>query len=62
MLLFHFKDWFGVENNYYMESIEKNIAYLSKVTSLNREEQLSMLKRGGIVEKTQPLAAPGKLA
>lgn len=61
-LSFHFQDWFGVENNYYLESIEKNIAYLSKVTSLARENHLSMLKRGGIAEKTQKLAAPNDLA
>lgn len=61
-LAFHFKDWFGVENNYYLESIEKNIAYLSKVTSLNEAKYLSMLKRGGIVERTEALAAPGSLA
>jgi len=57
-LTFHFKDWFGVENNYYMESIEKNIAYLSKVISLDEEQHLSMLKRGGIVEKTRIMTAP----
>lgn len=57
-LAFHFKDWFGVENNYYLESIEKNIAYLSKVTSLNEEKYLSMLKRGGIVEKAEALVVP----
>lgn len=61
-LEFHFKDWFGVENNYYLESIEKNIAYLDKVTSLNEAKYLSMLKRGGIVEKTEALVAPGSLA
>ncbi|HEU0282162.1 MAG TPA: HD domain-containing protein [Gallionella sp.] len=61
-LSFHFKDWFGVENNYYVESIEKNIAYLSKITSLNEEKYLSMLKRGGIVGKTEALVAPGSLA
>jgi len=54
-LAFHFKDYFGIENNYYLESIEKNIAYLSKVISLNEEEHLSMLKRGGIVEKSRAL-------
>lgn len=61
-LAFHFKDWFGVENNYYEESIEKNIAYLSKITPLNEEKYLSMLKRGGIVGKTEALVAPGSLA
>ena len=57
-LALHFKDWFGIENNYYMESIEKNIAYLSKVISLDEEKRLSMLKRGGIVEKSRIMTAP----
>jgi len=60
-LTLHFKDWFGVENNYYMESIEKNIDYLSKVTSLSDEEHLSMLRRAGIVEKAETLIAPERL-
>lgn len=46
----------------YLESIEKNIAYLGKVTSLNEAKYLSMLKRGGIVEKTEALIAPESLA
>jgi len=61
-LTFHFMDWFGVENNYYLESIEKNIAYLDKVTSLNEIKYLSMLKRGGIVKKAEALVAPGGFA
>ena len=59
-LTFHFKDTMGVENNYYLESIEKNIAYLSRVISLNEAEYLSMLKRGGIVEKSQAMQVPGE--
>jgi hypothetical protein len=55
-LSLHFKDMMGVDNNYYLESIEKNIAYLSKVIARD-EEYLSMLKRGGIVEKSQALVA-----
>lgn len=51
-LTFYFKDKFNVERNYYLESIEKNIAYLTKITTLNEEEHFSMLKRGGIVEKS----------
>lgn len=51
-LTLHFKEWFGVETNYYMESIDKNIAYLAKVTSSSKEEYLAMLKRGGIVRRT----------
>lgn len=58
-LSFHFKDWFGVEKNYYVESIKKNIAYLSQVASVNEERYLSMLKRGGIVKKAETLVAPG---
>ena len=58
-LAHHFKDMLGVEKDFYLESIEKNIAYLSKVIALNEEEYLSMLKRGGIVEKSLALAAHG---
>jgi len=52
-LTFHFNDTFGVENNYYMEAIEKNIAYLSEILSLDEAQRLAMLKRSGIVAKTQ---------
>ncbi len=55
----HFKEVLGVGKNYYLESIEKNIAYLSKVIALNEAEYLSMLKRGGIVEKAQAIPVPG---
>ena len=58
-LSFFFKDVMGVDNNYYLESIEKNIAYLKKVVALNEVEYLSMLKRGGIAEKSQALVAHG---
>lgn len=61
-LKYHFKDCYGAENNYYLESIEKNIAYLSKVTELDRTRQLSMLKRGGIVRRAESLIAPEDLA
>ena len=57
-LSFHFKDMMGVENNYYLESIEKNIAYLSKVVEHNEAEYLSMLKRGGIAKKSQAIVVP----
>jgi len=57
-LSYHFKEFMGVETNYYLESIEKNIAYLSKVITLNEEEYFSMLKRGGIIEKSQGLVMP----
>ncbi|MEJ1959655.1 MAG: HD domain-containing protein [Nitrosomonadales bacterium] len=57
-LTFHFMDTLGVENNFYLESIEKNIGYLSKVVALNEEDYFTMLKRGGIVEQAQSLKIP----
>ncbi len=57
-LALHFKDMLGIEKDYYLDSIEKNIAYLSKVIALNEQEYLSMLKRGGIVEKAKTISAP----
>lgn len=51
----YFKDWYGVDCNYYQESIDKNITYLEKVTKLNDSTHFSMLKRGGIVDKTDVL-------
>ena len=56
-LSFYFREVMGVDNNYYLESIEKNIAYLSKVIAQDEAEYLSMLKRGGIAEKSQVLVA-----
>jgi len=50
-LVFYFKDWFGIERNFYMEAIEKNIAYLSKLALLDEREHLSMLRRAGIADK-----------
>lgn len=57
-LTYHFQDTLGVDNNYYLESIRKNIAYLSKVITLDEVEYLTMLKRGGIVEKSQSIVVP----
>ncbi len=56
-LAFHFNDRYGVEMNYYHESIEKNIAYLTKITRESEEMHLAMLKRGGIVEKSETILA-----
>ena len=61
-LSFHFKDWLGVENNYYLESIEKNMAYLATITALDKTATRSMLKRGGIVKKSEPLITHEELA
>lgn len=56
-LSFHFKDRYGVEKNFYQESIEKNIAYLTKITRESEELHLVMLKRGGIVQKSGTILA-----
>jgi hypothetical protein len=53
-LEFHFKDWFGVAQNYYLDSIDKNIAYLSQIISDEDETVFFQnLKRRGIVQKAQ---------
>lgn len=61
-LAFHFKDWFGAERNYYLESLERNMDYLSQATRLDEAECLSMLKRGGIVEKAHVMVVPDEPA
>ncbi len=55
-LSFHFQDVMGVSNNYYLEAIEKNMAYLSKVVANDEAEFLAMLKRNGVVEKSRTLS------
>lgn len=54
-LSFHFKETMGVDNNFYLESIEKNIAYLSKVVSQNEKEFFTRLNRSGISKKSHTL-------
>lgn len=46
----HFSNWLGVNKNFYLESIERNIDYLDKVLAMNKNEWLSMLKRQGIAQ------------
>lgn len=55
-LEFHFKDTMGVSTNYYLQSIENNMAYLAKVIARDQVELSSMLKRNGVVEKSLKLA------
>jgi len=55
----HFKDVMNVENNYYIESIEKNMEYLSQVISREEAEYMSMLKRGGIAEMSKAISQSG---
>lgn len=54
-LSFHFKEMMGVDNNYYLEAIEKNMAYLAKIVAHDEVELFSMLKRNGVVEKSLSL-------
>ena len=54
-LEFHFRDTLGVSNNYYLESIEKNMAYLAKVVAHDEAELFTMLKRNGVAEKSRTL-------
>jgi hypothetical protein len=55
-LEFHFRDTMGVGNNYYLESIEKNMAYLSKVVAHDEAELHTLLKRHGVARRTLVLA------
>lgn len=44
----HFRNLMGIDRNFYMESIEKNFAYLRKIVQLSEEEYLPKLRRGEI--------------
>jgi len=50
-LVRHFDKVRGVRRNYYIESIGRNIDYLSRLVREERSRRLELLKRGGIVEK-----------
>ena len=50
-LKLHFLETTGEERNFYIESMERNIAYLDKVILLNESDWFSMLKRHGIVQR-----------
>ncbi|MCE9634032.1 MAG: HD domain-containing protein [Methylophilales bacterium] len=54
----HFKDWFNLEHNYYMVSVEKNIEYLLKVIAESTSYNLfDNLKRRGIADKAAALVS-----
>lgn len=55
-LEYHFQATLGVRKNYYLESIEKNMRYLSKVVTHDEAELYSMLKRHGVAEISRKLA------
>lgn len=51
----HFRDSLGVEKNYYVESIAKNLDYLSQVIALDEGGYQAKLRRNGVVEKVKTL-------
>lgn len=51
----HFRNSMGTDRNFYLESIESNIEYLSKIISMDEPDSLAMLKRGGIIDKSSGL-------
>lgn len=48
----HFLAVTGVKRNYYLEAIEKNMTYLSKIVARDESELSSMLKRSCAAEKS----------
>ncbi len=58
LLVLHFREWYGVERNYYLESIISNIDYLAQIVQLDESEYPLRLKRGGIVEKMKNMVLP----
>ncbi len=55
-LEFHFRDTMGVGNNYYLQSIEKNMEHLSKVVAYDPAEFFAALRRKGIADSARVLA------
>jgi hypothetical protein len=58
-LSYYFRETLGVENNYYLESIEKNMAYLDRVIAQDEAGYLAMLRRAGIAERSQSVTTLG---
>ena len=57
-LEFHFRDTLGVSCNYYLEAIEKNMAYLTKAVSGGEARCFDMLRRGGVAERARRMDRP----
>lgn len=56
-LTFHFKKSLGIERNFYLESMERNIAYLEQALGMeNAEASLAMLRRCNIVDRARSIA------
>jgi hypothetical protein len=47
----HFAVAQGIDRNFYLESIDRNLGYLQRLIREEREKRLQMLKRGGVVEQ-----------
>lgn len=47
----HFEEERGVDRNYYLESIDRNLDYLAVLVREGRQRRLEKLKRGGIVDR-----------
>jgi hypothetical protein len=58
-LEWHFRQTLGVDNNYYLESIEKNMEYLEKIVANDEAQLFTMLKRNGVAERSRALAHSG---
>jgi hypothetical protein len=54
-LEYHFEDVYGLHQNFYIESIEKNMAYLEIVVSQNEANLFKMLRRNGVADYTKTL-------
>jgi hypothetical protein len=54
-LEYHFEDMYGVRHNFYIESIEKNMAYLERVVSQNEANLFKMLRRNGVADYAKAL-------
>ncbi len=54
-LVRHFGKTRGEHRNYYLESIDRNLDYLSRLVREDRESRLLQLKRGRVVEKALSL-------
>lgn len=52
---FHFMKVAGVRRNFYLEAIEKNMDYLSRIVANDESELFLMLKRNGVAEKSRLL-------
>lgn len=58
LLALHFDHALGQRRNFYLESIDRNIAYLESIVAMDRPARLAKLKRGGIIERALHQSSP----